>query len=275
MINIASKNKADVKDSYDKLFNHISTNNRSNAIKETDLLERNIKKYNISRGQNSNGVDNVFFNIKYALRHYTRNDWRQQELYRLMEQLSKQLYESEKNISLKERISTIYSDIREDFKTVCITGKPRDMDSLIDDFIELEKLSIDVAKQGSDVYKSYTIMMQNAGKCQATLPRLMPQENPIGRWVTKPETINALSASFEMLYSSLNGLLAALDEPVEEKPIYKKLSEGTLRDLEEDKIKSIKNDSIKLLKEKWPINEIARQHNMTVDEIIDILGLEE
>ena len=277
MINLSSRNKGDIKDSFDKLFKLVNINDNLEACNVLDSLEMNIKKYYISRGFESNGFFDVFYNIKYTLTHYTHVEWRRQEVYRLLEGLSKKLAEHDQDVPLKVKLSRLFTDIKDDFRTICQTGDPRDMDSLYDDFFALEKLSEEVAKKGEDVYKGYELAMQNSGKCQAALPKLMPQKKEKGRWTVVKETISGLTTSFELLYSSLAVLIASLDEPEpisEKNGEFKKLSEGRLRDMEEDKQNALKSEGRQLLKEGWPLPDIARRMDMTVDELCELLEIE-
>ena len=95
MINLSSRNKGDIKDSFDKLFKLVNINDNLEACNVLDSLEMNIRKYYISRGLESNGFSDAFLNIKYTLTHYTHIEWRRQEVYRLLEALSKKLAEHE------------------------------------------------------------------------------------------------------------------------------------------------------------------------------------
>ena len=277
MINISSRNKADIKENYDTLFNLVGKNSIIEACDSVDKLEMNLKKYCISRGENGNGGSKIFLDMKYALGHYTRSDWRRQEMYRLLEKLSEQISGSYAELPLKEGLAGIYDELKDDFKTACMTGLPRDMDSLTDDFIALQNLAPEIKKLGHDVYTGYDLMMRNAGKCQAALPRLMPQEKEAGRWVIKKEAINSLTTTFELLYSSVNQVLASLDQPEHEK---KEEKRERASDLGEDQEKALKAEIRQLLygsgtENGWPISEIARHKNMTVEEVVDILELEE
>ena len=274
MINISSKNKSEIKENYDKIFEYASLNNIMDAHEALISLEMNIKKYNISRGLNNNGLDKIFFDIKYALGHYTKPEWRRQEVYRLLEQLSGELKKVEKNIPIKQKIINVYSEIKEDFGSICLTGNPKIMDSLVDDFVILQDLAPEISPLGHDIYQGYELVMKSAGKCQADLPKLMPQTNPLGGWSIKKETINSLATAFELLYSAVSALIASIDEPLVEKK-ERTLSDGHMRDLEEDQKNALKSEARQLLKEDWPVGRIARHLNLTVEEVLELLDLEE
>lgn len=272
MINISTSNKADIKKTYDALFKSVNENDTIESRNLIDTLEMNLKKYIISRGEEWDGTSDIFSDIRYALGHYRNRSYlRKEKIYELLGQLNKKISGGFAKLPLKEKLTAIYSELKEDFKTVCIKGSLQDMDSLTDDFVALQDLAPEMKKYGLTVQESYKQMMRNAGKCQAALPRLMPQEKE-GRWFVKTEAINSITNSFEQLYSCVNQVIALLDLPEEKKNKEKKERTSTL---EEDQEKALRSEMIQLLcVENWPIDEIARHKNMTVDEVVDILGLE-
>ena len=269
---IPSRNKTDIKKSYDALFDLVGESSTMEACNMVDKLEKDIKKYYISRGKTgNNGNFKVFLDMKYALEHYDRSDWRREEMYKLLEDLSNQISAPYSNLSLKEKIVETYDELKDDFKTLCIAGLPENMDSLTDDFIALQDLAPEMKKLGPDIYDGYDLMMRNAGKCQADLPRLMPIEKSDGRWVTNKNAIPNLTTTFQLLYSSLSQVIASLDKPEGKKEGINEKERVT--DIDEEKEAVLKAEMIQLVKENWPLNEIARHENLTVDEVSDILDL--
>lgn len=274
MINVSSRNKADIKESYDTLFELVNKNNIIEIGGAIDELEMNLKKYHISRGEEYNGFSDIFSSMKYARRHYNFHpEWRRQEMYRLLESLSKKIGRGYSELSLKEKLTEIYDDITTDVETYIHTGRPQDRHSLIDNFDALQKLQPEIKKVEYDIYEGYRLMRGNAGKCRASLLKLLPQEKEPGRWVINKDAVNSLTTSFEILYSSLDQVIASLDRPEQGKKDGEK--KERVSDLEEDQEKALKSEARQLLKENWPLDEIARHLNMTVDEVVDLLDLDE
>lgn len=278
MVHIPLRSRADMKIHLNQLIDFVETNRCFEAGNTVDALKADIIKHFSTRGMECKHILDIIMRMKWALTHFTVDEWRKKKMYALFTMLVNALSSDERDETLRGKISHTYQDIVEDLNTLCSTGDPKDMDMLSDDFLALRGIAEQVSElKDADIYEKYTLMMANAGQCQATLNKLNPKKAGKGEmWSTSKDALGSLSTSFQTFYSSIEKLIAALSEPPESKEKAKKEPSESLSDLEEDQIAALRSQARNLLFiEKWPVDNIAPHMNMTIDELRELLGIDE
>jgi hypothetical protein len=243
------------------------------ATNKVDELRADIFKHYTSRCLNSEGIMKILQNMKHTLTHGLVRAWRREKMYDHISTMIKELKTEGGDSSLRSRLRQISSDLQEDFETVCTTGNPADIDSLMDDFRELHNISEEISSLKPEIYNEYILVMKNAGNCKASLPKLVPQKKG-GKWTVRVESINSLTTTFGILYSSIDGLIANINSPLDTGN--KKKVSSTTRDLEDDQDEAKRRQAYNLLvKENWPIKDIGPTMNMTQDEVLELLDMDE
>lgn len=278
MVYISLRSRADMKKHLDELIELSESNKFLEACNKADSLKIDIIKHFSTRGIDCKNQINIIMQMKYTLTHYTVAEWRKKKMHELTIMLINALSSDEKDETLRGKISRIYQDVVEDLNTICLTGDPKDIDTLSDDFLALQRIAEQVSElKDPDIYEKYTLMMGNVGQCQATLNKLNPRKAGAGEmWTLNKDALGSLSTSFQILYASIEKLIAGLSEPPESKEHVKKEPSESFSDLEEEQLAVLKAQAMSLLKdENWSLGNIAPHMNMTLDELIELLGIDE
>lgn len=272
---ISLRSRADIKIHLEQLIDLVETNRCAEACNIVDALKTDIVKHFSTRGIGCGHILDIIMKMRWSLTHGRRNEWRKTRMYELFTMLVNALASNEKDETLREKISRIFQDAIEDLNTICSTGNPKDMDTLSEDFLALRQIAEQVSELGQpDIYDKYTKMMEDAGKCQATLNKLNPRKSG-DVWTTTKDALGSLSTSFQVFYASVEKLIASLSEPPESKERVKKEPSDSLSDLDEDQYNALKSEARDLLfKENWTPSDIAPHLNMTLDDLKDLLDIE-
>lgn len=276
MVQISLRSRADMKIHLDTLIDLVETNRCMEACNTVDALKTDIVKHFSTRGMECNHILDVIMRMRWTLKHFTVDGWRKTKMYELFAMLVNALSSSEKDETLRGKLSRIYQDVVEDLNTICSTGDPKDIDTLSEDFLALQLMDKQISElHNPDIYKKYSNMMEDTGKCQATLNKLNPRKSG-DMWTLNKDALGSLSNSFQVLYASIQKLIVSLSEPPESKDYAKKESSESFSDIEEDQLKAMRSEAYRLLtEENWRMSDIGPHMNMTTDEVKELLEIED
>ena len=207
------RSKAEIRKQIDNLVDYCVKKDLYKAYITVDKLDTAIVKYFISRNLEYDKIREILSHIKWTLTHFPNHEIKNKKFFEQLKDLYIALESADSKQSTKDKIIRIYTDLKEDFSLLCMSGSPDDMLALNDDFISFQKLSKEISDHDLKLYNRYITMMKAIGQCQAILPRLTPQQSAKGKWTVRVDAVNSLTNNFSQLYPLIENLIAYFDEP--------------------------------------------------------------
>jgi hypothetical protein len=274
MVSITLRNKAEIQKQLDLMIDQVVNMELDQACVTAYNLDKAIVKYYVSRNLEYKRVRDIIIEMIWTFNHFGNyHGSRVEKFFEQLVELYKAFEYADGEQSLKDRILRIYTDLKEDFLSLCSTGNPGDMVALSDDFRALQNLASEMSPLGENIYNKYIQVMRSVGLCQASLPKLVSQSFEKGRWRVRHEAIGSLTNDFSQLYPLIESLILSFSEPV----LVGKNVESDVsvdRDLEKDLEDARASKCYNLLIGKnMSISRIAELEGLEIVEVIDLLGL--
>lgn len=271
---LVSGNRRDLKKCFEKMFYHISTNDLGELDICVSSFEVYCLKYCIARGQDFKVFQKAVRGIHHSVTHFNNPRIRTRRLYEQMVEIHNLFTESEEKMSLKNKLKMISEDLAYDISLLFEVEGDFDPSAIFDGFDSLIELGDDVRKEGYEVYQIFRQLIRNVGVVKPYVPTNVSKANQ-----PRPADVKILKQFMAPVFSVLDDLITTFSEPpapAKKSADGKKKNEqyGVL-DIDELKKDAKVSQALDLIfKQNWLPQNVARHLNMTIEELLDILGVE-
>jgi hypothetical protein len=270
---ISFRVEGELREHLDELLLHIKTHDLDEVDLSVDSIDADVFKLSMTTNIDYAKIHKILKGIKHSLCHFVTPRIRTKRLYEQVKDLIGELSSEEKK-DFKTIMMEVCKAIEDDYDAVCTTGDINYYNKLCEDFVVFHEFSSEITKSGPLIYNKYVQMMKDVGTCRALLPRLAPQKivKEGKPWTVRKDTIDAISGQFSHLFSAVNDFRTAFDKP----PSDEKGNGGDQTDLgiDDEQAEVKRADAVHyIVTLGWTLPQTARHMNMTVEELVDLLGL--
>ena len=212
MVKITLQSKGEIQKDINELIDAVAKGDIKQSSILVDKLDKDVTKYFVSRNLDCVKIRQIINDMRHTVTHFINKNWRMDKFVEELGKLYNELENVEKSLDTKSKLSSIYSEIKEDLSIYCTTGSPECNMALSDDFISLQNLSKEMSKYNSEIYNKYLSMMKIAGQCQAMLPRLTPQQSDKEKWTVRVDAVNSVTTIFAQLFALIEDVIASLEK---------------------------------------------------------------